>query len=114
MILWVGGGVVHLNGRLDGPYEKGLLDRESKIEIMVIDCCPASYTKEMRRVRTQRRNFGNFREGGHRCLNFWRFSIKASILASSSKARGKNKVFNYGAVIFVPGKARRMRIAKAT
>ncbi|MCB9298341.1 MAG: hypothetical protein H6559_35300 [Lewinellaceae bacterium] len=31
-----------------------------------------------------------------------------------NKARGKNKVFNYGAVIFVPGKARRMRIAKAT
>ncbi|MCB9038756.1 MAG: DUF5615 family PIN-like protein [Lewinellaceae bacterium] len=32
----------------------------------------------------------------------------------NDKARGKNKVFNYGAVIFVPGKARRMRIAKAT
>ncbi|MCB9039678.1 MAG: Uma2 family endonuclease [Lewinellaceae bacterium] len=31
-----------------------------------------------------------------------------------SYSRGKNKVFNYGAVIFVPGKARRMRIAKAT
>ena len=35
-------------------------------------------------------------------------------LRIGTKARGKNKVFNYGAVIFVPGKARRMRIAKAT
>ena len=32
----------------------------------------------------------------------------------SDRLLGKSKVFNYGAVIFVPGKARRMRIAKAT
>ena len=30
-----------------GAYEKGFLDRESKMEIMVMDCCPTSYTKEI-------------------------------------------------------------------
>lgn len=35
------------NGGIGGPYEKGFLDRESKMEIMVMDCCPTSYTKEI-------------------------------------------------------------------
>ena len=34
-----------------------------------------------------------------------------SFCHEDTKALGKSKVFNYGAVIFVPGKARRSRIA---
>ena len=37
----------HFNGGLGESYEKGFPDRESKMEIMVTDCCPASYTKEI-------------------------------------------------------------------
>ena len=43
-----------------------------------------------------------------------RVECKHQKRVGETQARGKNKVFNYGAVIFVQDKARRMRIAKAT
>ena len=103
-------GVENSDSNYKTGHEKALQNLKQKFQerIIPINSCFSTYAQEKVRLRRAGTPIGEFD------LLIGCSAIANSLVIVTNKARGKNKVFNYGAVIFVPGKARRMRIAKAT